>query len=70
MSGDNAVEADVDWIKLSPTAFPDGLTKRERFAMAALQGLLANPGPHIGIASIAVQYADRLLEELDKEAGE
>lgn len=52
----------------------DGLTKRERFAMAAMQGLsgvcdstgmlmVAVPD----IASLSVEYADAVLAELDKE---
>lgn len=48
-----------------------GLTKREQFAMAAMQGLLHN---HHGIAAFtcaditesAVQYADALLAELER----
>lgn len=48
-----------------------GLTKREAFAMAALQGALANSaaGGFVTdkIAGIAVQAADRLLAELAKE---
>jgi len=49
-----------------------GLTKREAFAMAAMQGMLANPylmeilSDVDGIAKDAVEYADSLLKELDK----
>ena len=52
-----------------------GLTKREVFAMHAMQGLLSsasdsngiwtNEGPEF-IASEAVSFADALLAELDK----
>ena len=56
---------------------PNGLTKREAFAMAAMQGLLANsefPTSINGVevceyglcASAAVQQADALLKELAK----
>lgn len=53
------------------------LTKREKFAMAALQGLLANPAfaaefgssAYVGTpASAAVYHADDLIAELNKEA--
>jgi len=46
-----------------------GLTKREAFAMAALQGLASFE--HISlelIASEAVSLADALLKELDKDS--
>ncbi len=44
-----------------------GLTKREVFAMAAMQGLLSSP--HVdGRGSLqAVTFADKLLDELAKE---
>lgn len=47
-----------------------GLTKKERIAMAAMQGLLTlqthdNPER---IAELAVQHADALLNELAKES--
>jgi len=45
--------------------------RRERFAMAAMQGLCANNFPlsifDEGLAKYAVQYADALIAELDKE---
>jgi hypothetical protein len=49
---------------------PDTLTKREMFAMAAMQGMLANPD-NIGVslkytAEHAVSYADELISELEK----
>ena len=50
--------------------------RRERIATAALQGLLAYPigpyfdeGPTQGWARRAVEYADALIAELDKEDG-
>jgi hypothetical protein len=48
----------------------ENLTKREMFAMAALQGILANPD-NTGtvttqIANMAVWYADELIRELEK----
>lgn len=48
-----------------------GLTKREMFAMAAMQGLCANSiaGPHHApdfLSKEAVMHADALLAELDK----
>jgi hypothetical protein len=50
-----------------------GLTKREYFAAIALQGLLAGdttPGVWIvkdtNITSTAVEFADKLIEELNK----
>lgn len=46
-----------------------GLTKREYFAALALQGLLANPeNLKLGrrVSRIAVEYADNLIEELNK----
>ena len=50
--------------------------RRERIATAALQGLLACPGPadfeegpFRVLSAGAVAYADALIEELDKENG-
>lgn len=46
-----------------------GLNKREYFAGLALQGLLANQGKTVGLehaATVAVNYADALIEELNK----
>lgn len=51
----------------------EGLTKREVFAMAALQGL-SGAHNHDGewshdsklVAEVAVKYADALLEELER----
>jgi hypothetical protein len=46
-----------------------GLTKREHFAGLAMQGFLASNGNRSirgSIPTIAVEYADALLAELDK----
>ena len=48
-----------------------GLTKREMFAMAAMQGMLSNPtlGYDVGcstVAECATGYADALLAELER----
>ena len=64
----------------SPTQYQDscngelysdntGLTKREAFAMAAMQGLLSSAvsAKHETFAASAVKMADTLLKELDKE---
>lgn len=48
----------------------EGLTKREKFALHALQGLLANSRPSAQnneAAREAVMYADALIAELNKE---
>ncbi|PNW60048.1 UNVERIFIED_CONTAM: hypothetical protein BEN50_04870 [Euhalothece sp. KZN 001] len=46
----------------------DGLTKREYFAVMALQGLAANPDPDdLDLPRSAVSLADELIEELNKE---
>ena len=49
-----------------------GLTKREAFAMAAMQGMCANQIPNMDsdykeLSINAVATADALLKELDKE---
>ena len=43
-----------------------GLTKREYFAAIALQGLLANHGDYMYSVISAVEFADDLIEELNK----
>lgn len=49
----------------------NGLTVRQQFAMAAMQGLCANPEyinwPDGKVASMAVFEADQLIAELNKE---
>jgi len=52
-----------------PTGYKNhtGLTKREQFAMAAMQGILNNGiYTFADCATDAVQYADALLAELEK----
>ncbi len=49
----------------------DGLTRRELFAAMAMQGVLSGaeydmPTSIGGVASLAVDYADALIKELDK----
>lgn len=45
-----------------------GLTKREMFAMAAMQGLLSDPNMTLTSAiNVAVEAADLLLRRLDGE---
>lgn|GEM_PF-5436319 len=47
----------------------DGLTKRELFAMAAMQALIANCNvPESQIASWSVSQADALIAELEKKS--
>lgn len=56
------------------TAHPDGLTKREYFAAAALSGLLAADTEGTWkverAARAAVRHADALLDALNGEGGE
>jgi len=54
-------------------ASPNGLTKREAFAMAAMQGMSSHPEFYgqsgefaNNIASDCVKFADALLKELEK----
>lgn len=51
---------------------PPGLTNREAFIKAAMQGLLSRPANHDPqmIARDAVLHADATLAELNKEKGE
>jgi len=53
-----------------PEAVTGGLTKRERFAMAAMQGLVShdyyNPEDVGYIAENATQAADALLKQLEE----
>ena len=56
--------------KMELLTFEGTLTKRERFAMAAMQGLCANPhhDPHcdwVVIAEWAVNHADCLIKEIE-----
>jgi hypothetical protein len=45
-----------------------GLTKRETLAMAAMQGILAKGGSGKLVTERAVEYADALLTELERQA--
>jgi len=64
----NCDELHGSWIKNCKPSI--GLTKREAFAMAAKQGLLASGGGASGnpdqLAVMAIQQAGIILEELDK----
>ena len=59
-------------LNYSEAQYP-GLTKREMFAMAAMQGFCANPDEQISrsdvgpIANWAVAQADAVLAEIAKE---
>ena len=61
-------------LKIPQRMIHTGLTKREAFAMAAMQGLLANSEPNSwseeqwykAFSSQAVNHADALLKELAK----
>lgn len=55
-----------------PLLVDTGLTKREYIATAALQGLLANSNPDFmsfndeSYAKLALEYADALIEQINK----
>lgn len=69
------IETEMYYDNVSDQHYPrvfssGGLTKRERFAMAALQGMLADhtcDAEPDEFAEIAVNYADALIAELNKE---
>ena len=64
MSGDNKLA----FAAASQYRYQPGLTKREYFVAAAMQALLiAEDYEHL-IPAHAVEMADRVLDELDKEA--
>lgn len=52
--------------------FYTGLTKREYFAAAALQGMLAFPGDPVGTDLVidAIRYADEILLKLEENKNE
>ena len=57
------VREDMEWEKAAL-----GLTKREQFAMAAMQGFCSDSCTDLkGIPKAAVDMADALLAELDKD---
>lgn len=53
----------------NPEYMSSGLTKRELFAAMAMQGIMADPNVEnpISAASLAVQCADALINELNKQ---
>jgi hypothetical protein len=55
----------------TPKPMHSELTKREMFAMAAMQGLLAYDSDrlHQDVAPDAIAYADALLAELERTNG-
>ena len=61
-----------DWIHNKKSALHSGLTKREMFAMAAMQGILTSETDdwrhkeEESLAASAVKYADALLAELER----
>ena len=61
-----------DWVECKKGALYNGLTKREMFAMAAMQGILAsltNDTDDISpenLARSAIRNADALLAELER----
>lgn len=62
-NGNTFTQTTTEWAHL-------GLTKREFFAAAAMQGVCANPDWDWGskpTAKVAVMCADALLAELEKE---
>ena len=59
----------VDYMHVKERPYCNGLTKREAFAMAAMQGILSNSNrwhQPDDLASMALGRADALLKELDK----
>lgn len=61
-----------NWVECKKGALHNGLTKREMFAMAAMQGILTSETEDWrhkekeSLAAAAVEYADALLAELEK----
>lgn len=71
-------DLETEWEKDEDSPFPHGvnkpltgLTKRERFAMAAMQGLLSNPEEinmtEFDIATLSVDIAELMLTQLGGE---
>ena len=59
-----------DWVECKKGALHNGLTKREMFAMAAMQGILSSLDDDCAVspselARCAVRNADALLAELE-----
>lgn len=60
---------DSDYLGQKSDKFSIGMTKREQFAMAAMQGMLSNSSMSYdfdGMAHDALVYADALLAELER----
>ena len=61
-----------DWVECKKGALHNGLTKREMFAMAAMQGILSAETQDYeykdreSIIDACVEYADLLLKRLEK----
>jgi hypothetical protein len=74
MTDDNSIQCAYPILETDTgISFHPGLTKREAFAMAAMQGLLASKAMYGGrtggnksLSINAVQVADALLKELEK----
>ena len=56
----------IHTIEYNNNYISSGLTKREYFAVMALQGLLANNNNYMYSVISAVEFADDLIEELSK----
>ena len=67
MNADQPAYPSFNWISQDGKQNPSGLTKREEFAKAAMQGILSNNLPWDNIVKASVDYADALLAELAKE---
>ena len=67
---DTNVTTQARCIEIRDCSKDEPLTKRERFAMAAMHGYCSNPQFHDwgfgGLAKNARQQADRLIRELDE----
>lgn len=61
-----------DWVECKKGALHNGLTKREMFAMAAMQGILSAETQDYeykdreSLIDACVEYADLLLKRLEK----
>lgn len=63
----NSTNPNLSDVVKSAISHPSGLTKREYFAAMAMQGLLANnKSEHKYCVISAVEYADDLIEVLNK----
>ncbi len=56
----------IHTIEYNNNYISNGLTKREYFAVMALQGLLGNNNNYVYSVISAVEFADDLIEELNK----